>query len=237
MYFPVGESSSSLMSIISSLYGSTTTSNSATLSLANVGGTTVANEIDIYPNNFDDKYLVTDYLDQWNEEGDIILSDGTVIASGRTEITYNDNLSVIISLINSVIQVITIALVAFTSLSLVVSTVMIGIITYVSVVERIKEIGVIRSLGGRKGDVSRLFIVETFIIGAFSGIFGVAVTYLIQIIVNLILSFTAGIALFDFAFSNALIIFGISVLLTVIAGLIPSASAAKKDPVVALRTE
>ncbi len=237
MYFPVGESSSSLMSIISSLYGSTTTSNSATLSLANVGGTTVANEIDIYPNNFDDKYLVTDYLDQWNEEGDIILSDGTVIASGRTEITYNDNLSVIISLINSVIQVITIALVAFTSLSLVVSTVMIGIITYVSVVERIKEIGVIRSLGGRKGDVSRLFIVETFIIGAFSGIFGVAVTYLIQIIVNLILSFTAGIALFDFAFSNALVIFGISVLLTVIAGLIPSASAAKKDPVVALRTE
>ncbi len=237
MYFPVGESSSSLTSMISAMFGSTSSSNSATLSLANVGGTTVANEIDIYPNDFDDKYLVTDYLDQWNAEGDIVLSDGTIIASGRTEINYSDNLSVIISLINTVIQVVTIALVAFTSLSLVVSTVMIGIITYVSVVERIKEIGVIRSLGGRKRDVSRLFTVETFLIGAFSGLFGVGVTYLLQLIVNLILSFTAGIALFDFSIVYALIIFGISVLLTVIAGLIPSHSAANKDPVEALRTE
>lgn len=142
-------------------------------------------------------------------------------------------------MINNVINIVTIALIAFTALSLVVSTVMIAIITYVSVIERIKEIGVIRALGGRKKDVSHLFNAETFIIGLASGVFGIAITYLIQTILNLIIHslFPAITAIAALPWTTALIVIGISILLTVIAGFIPSRGAAKKDPVVALRSE
>jgi putative ABC transport system permease protein len=136
------------------------------------------------------------------------------------------------------IDVVSYALIAFTSVSLVVSTVMIGIITYVSVIERIKEIGVIRSLGGRKKDVSHLFNAETFIIGLLAGLIGVGATYVISAIVNVILKPLinySSIASLPITDAIALVI--ISVLLTLISGLIPSRSAAKKDPVVALRTE
>ena len=152
--------------------------------------------------------------------------------------SYTDNLEVIIGLINGVINIVTIALIIFTALSLVVSTVMIGIITYVSVMERIKEIGVIRSLGGRKNDVSHLFNAETFMIGLASGIFGLVVTYLLEIILDLTLGvkFELGMIL-DLQWWTALIILGVSILLTVIAGLVPSRAAARQDPVVALRTE
>ena len=115
---------------------------------------------------------------------------------------------------------------------------MIGIITYVSVVERIKEIGVIRSLGGRKKDVSHLFNAETFIIGSLAGIFGITVTYLVSFIVNLILGpmiSYPNIAALPVNQATLLII--LSVMLTLVSGLIPASSAAKKDPVVALRTE
>ncbi len=115
---------------------------------------------------------------------------------------------------------------------------MIAIITYVSVVERVKEIGVIRSLGGRKKDVTHLFNAETFIIGLASGVFGIAVTYLISLILNIIVQNTAGVyPIAALPIWQAAIMIGVSVLLTVVSGLIPSRSAAKKDPVVALRTE
>ena len=136
------------------------------------------------------------------------------------------------------INIITYALIAFTSISLVVSTVMIGIITYVSVVERIKEIGVIRSLGGRKRDVSHLFNAETFILGLLSGGFGIGVTYLVSYIASAIvehLTSVPNIALLPWEQAVALVV--LSVLLTSISGIIPASSAAKKDPVVALRTE
>ena len=121
---------------------------------------------------------------------------------------------------------------------MVVSTVMIAIITYVSVMERVKEIGVIRSLGGRKRDVSALFIAETFIIGGSSGIFGIAVTYLISFILNMILGSLFGIySIASLTVVSAFVMIGISILLTVIAGLIPARLAAKKDPVDALRSE
>ena len=189
-----------------------------------IGGNSLSNSVTIYPISFDSKDLVTDYLDKWNDD--------------HAKITYTDTLSLIISLINTMINVVSYALVGFTSVSLVVSTVMIGIITYVSVVERIKEIGVIRSLGGRKKDVSHLFNAETFIIGLLSGAIGVGVTYLLSGIINAILESLTNIPnLAALPFYQALMMIALSVTLTLISGLIPAKSAAKKDPVVALRTE
>ena len=136
------------------------------------------------------------------------------------------------------INIVTIALICFTAISLVVSTVMIGIITYVSVVERVKEIGVIRSLGGRKKDVSHLFNAETFIIGAVSGGLGIAVTYGISAIINAIINHFAGIkTIASLPTNQAITMIIVSIVLTSISGIIPASSAAKKDPVVALRTE
>jgi putative ABC transport system permease protein len=141
-------------------------------------------------------------------------------------------------MINTMIDVVSYALIAFTSISLVVSTVMIGIITYVSVVERIKEIGVIRSLGGRKRDVSALFNAETFIIGLLAGLIGVFATYGISLIVNLILAPIINYPnIAALPLDNAVILVVLSILLTSISGLLPARSAARKDPVVALRTE
>ena len=141
-------------------------------------------------------------------------------------------------MVNTLINIITYALIAFTALSLVVSCVMIAIITYVSVMERVKEIGVIRSLGGRKKDVTNLFNAETFIIGLSSGLFGVGFTYIMQIIANAIIGHLSGVySIADLPINQALIMITLSVLLTCVSGLIPARSAAKKDPVVALRTE
>jgi putative ABC transport system permease protein len=141
-------------------------------------------------------------------------------------------------MINGVVDIVTVALVAFTALSLVVSTVMIGIITFVSVMERVKEIGVIRSLGGRKKDVAHLFNAETFIIGMGGGLFGLLVTYLLQLMLNLIIGTIFGIGtIANLPILAAIIILGGSALLTTIAGLIPASKAAQQDPVVALRTE
>ena len=201
-------------------------------------GNSLANSVTIYPLSFDDKDMVTEYLSAWNEEGDIVVGDTTLTFEERTDVTYTDTLELVINIINTLIDVVSYALIAFTSISLVVSTVMIGIITYVSVVERIKEIGVIRSLGGRKIDVSALFIAETFIIGLLAGLFGVGVTYLISLPVNLILAplinYSSIAAL---PLSQAVMLVLLSVGLTLISGVMPARSAARKDPVVALRTE
>ncbi len=189
-----------------------------------LGGVSVASSIRIYPISFDDKNLVTSYLDKWNEDHD--------------KVTYTDSLELVINMVNTMIDIISYALIAFTSISLVVSTVMIGIITYVSVVERIKEIGVIRSLGGRKRDVSNLFIAETAIIGLLAGAIGIGVTYLVSAIVNLILTPLIGYPnIAALPVSNAIFLVCLSIILTLISGLAPAKSAANKDPVVALRTE
>ena len=209
-----------------------------TLTLRNLGGNDLPEKISIYPVDFESKDYVTAYLDKWNSDESIEVNDQTLTPDDRSEIIYNDNLSIIIDMINTMINIITTALIAFTALSLVVSTFMIAIITNVSVLERIKEIGIIRSLGGRKGDVANLFIAETFIIGLSSGVIGIGVTYflsfVINIIVNNLISFKTICAL---PVKSALIIIIINILLTTISGLIPAQSAAKKDPVVALRTE
>ena len=210
--------------------------------LRTFGAVDLANSVRIYPVSFDDKDLVTKYLDAWNNDGDITYGEGddkvTIKQDDRVDITYTDALELVIDMINTMIDVVSYALIAFTSISLVVSTVMIGIITYVSVVERIKEIGVIRSLGGRKKDVSHLFNAETFIIGLLAGLIGVGFTYVISIVVNLILKPLINYArIAALPISNAIILVVLSILLTCISGLIPASSAAKKDPVVALRTE
>ena len=214
-----------------------------TLSKRHVGGENVANSIKIYPVDFELKDGVTEHLDRWNSEGDLIYTryDGeviTILANERTKITYSDSIAVIIGIINSLIDIITTALIAFTCLALVVSCFMISIVTYVSVVERVKEIGVIRSLGGRKKDVTNLFNAETFIIGLISGVFGISVTYVISIVLSLIVKHYTGVyPIAKLPIHQAFIMISVSILLTVISGLIPARSAAKKDPVVALRTE
>ena len=204
-----------------------------------LGGNDLPNSVSIYPISFDDKDLATEYLDKWNDEKiDLTVGDKTVLGTERNTVKYTDTLELIVSMVNTMIDIVSYALIAFTSISLVVSTVMIGIITYVSVVERIKEIGVIRSLGGRKKDVSHLFNAETFIIGSLAGLFGIGVTYLISFIVNLIL--TPLISYPNIAAlpaNQAVLLIILSVGLTSISGIIPASSAAKKDPVVALRTE
>jgi putative ABC transport system permease protein len=197
-----------------------------TISARMLGGVDLANSISVYPNSFDEKSLVTDWLDAWNADED------------KANVTYTDTLELIIDMVNTMIKIVSYALIAFTSVSLVVSTVMIGIITYVSVVERIKEIGVIRSLGGRKKDVAHLFNAETFIIGFLAGLIGVITTYLISLAVNLILKPLIGYAhIAALPFTDAIVLITLSVALTLISGLIPASRAAKQDPVVALRTE
>ena len=197
-----------------------------TISARMLGGVDLANSISIYPLSFDEKSLVTDWLDTWNAD------------ENKANVTYTDTLELIIDMVNTMIKIVSYALIAFTSVSLVVSTVMIGIITFVSVVERIKEIGVIRSLGGRKKDVAHLFNAETFIIGFLAGLIGVITTYLISFAVNMILKPLIGYAhIAALPFSNAVILILLSIGLTLISGLIPASRAAKQDPVVALRTE
>ena len=154
------------------------------------------------------------------------------------QITYTDTVGMLMGIMQTMIDIITYVLVAFTAISLVVSSVMIGIITYVSVVERVKEIGVLRSLGARKQDVRNLFNAETFIIGLAAGLIGIAISYILCIIISLVLQMLTGIGgIASLPALTAFIMVCVSVVLTLISGLIPAQSAAKKDPVIALRTE
>ena len=193
--------------------------------------------ISIYPKDFERKDNVVSYLKKWNSNKTIYIDDQPLEAKDRAELYYTDTISMIVELISTLVTTVSIALIAFTSLSLVVSCFMIAVITYISVMERVKEIGVIRSLGGRKRDVSTLFISENLITGLASGVIGILVTYILQFIINAIVSPYGVTNIAALPFLYALIMIGISVFLSVISGLIPSFSASKQDPVVALRTE
>ena len=196
----------------------------------------------IYPVDFAQKNKVNEYLDQWNSDKDIVLYDGTaqeiiLHKADREELTYTDTISLIINVIDMMITIITTALVIFTSLSLVVSSFMIAVITYISVMERVKEIGVIRSLGGRKKDVSRLFIAENLVTGVMSGIIGLVITEVVCLIINLIIGQFGVPAIAVLTFPIMGIMLALSVVLSVVAGLIPSMHASRQDPVTALRSE
>ena len=209
------------------------------LTLADLGAATVPSSITIYPRSFDSKDAVTDWLDRWNAEAtDLSYGETTLPAASRSTIRYTDTLSIIIAVINSMIDVVSTALIAFTSVSLVVSTVMIGILTYVSVVERIKEIGVIRSLGGRKKDVRHLFNAETFIIGFLAGLIGILITAALSLLLNFLVHALTGVTVtVALPWYDAILMLALSTVLTLISGLIPAAAAARKDPVVALRSK
>ena len=208
------------------------------VTLGMVAGSDVASAVFIYPLNFDMKKKVCTYLDGWNKMCEDGAEYNGETLSAKQKVKYTDMVGVIIDMVNTMIQMVTIALVAFTALSLLVSTVMVGIITYVSVVERTKEIGILRSVGARKKDIKLLFIAETFMIGLAAGLAGIIITYLISLVINLIVSAVFAIGtIAALPVWQALIMVAVSVALTLISGLIPAAAAAKKDPVVALRTE
>ncbi len=187
--------------------------------------------VSIYTQSFESKQGMLQYLEDWNTAH----SSKELLSK---QIKYQDTVGTMMGMMQTILDAVTYILVAFTSISLVVSSVMIGIITYVSVVERVKEIGVLRSLGARKKDIKNLFNAETFIIGLASGLIGVGVTYLLSFGVNAIFSTLAGISgIASLPIASAGIMVLISIILTLISGLIPASAAAKKDPVVALRTE
>ncbi len=192
-----------------------------------MGGNAEPNAIYIYPKDFGTKGQVTAWLDAWNKTHD-----------EADQVRYTDTVGLLMGMVQTILDAITYVLVAFTGISLIVSTVMIGVITYVSVVERTKEIGVLRAIGARKKDIKRVFNAETFIVGLCAGLFGVGVAYVLQVIINLILTPLTGISgLAALPVLGAFIMVVISVVLTLISGLIPASAAAKKDPVIALRTE
>lgn len=211
-----------------------------------VGGSNAPNGLKVYATDFDGKDELLAYLDGWNElcenGGEYVYTDAEgehrLVLGEADKITYTDRVGLLMGMMQTMLNVITYVLVAFTAISLVVSSVMIGIITYVSVVERVKEIGVLRSLGARKRDIRNLFNSETFIIGLAAGLIGIVFTYLISIVINLIIFTLTGIAnIAALPPLTAFIMVCVSILLTLISGLIPAQAAAKKDPVIALRTE
>lgn len=187
--------------------------------------------ISLYAASFEDKTAITDALDAYNEEQSAAGNEDQVIQ-------YTDYVGLLMSSVTDIVNVVSYVLIAFVGISLVVSSIMIGVITLISVQERTKEIGILRAIGASKRDVSRVFNAETLIIGLVAGVLGIGITVLLNIPINLIIDHLAGID--DVArlpVKGAVILVIISVLLTVLAGLIPAKAAAKKDPVEALRTE
>lgn len=187
--------------------------------------------INIYAKDFDSKEKVTDLIESYNKKQQSAGNDEDII-------NYSDLVGMMMSSVKKIINMISYVLIAFVAVSLVVSSIMIGIITYISVLERTKEIGILRSLGASKKDISRVFNAETFIIGLTSGLIGIGVTVLITIPASIIVYNMTGIAnIASLPVVGAIILIVISMILTIVAGLIPSRIASKKDPVEALRTE
>ena len=195
--------------------------------LGYLGSDTIPMAIYLYPQNFDSKKEITNFLDKYNENKE-----------STDKIEYTDMASMISSLSGGIMDAITVVLIAFSSISLVVSSIMIAIITYISVLERTKEIGILRALGARKKDIKRVFNAETFIIGLTSGLLGIIIAYLLTIPTNHIIENLSGLAnVAKLNVVHAIVLIIINVILTMIGGAIPARMASKKDPVESLRTE
>ncbi|MGN0655501.1 MAG: ABC transporter permease [Ruminiclostridium sp.] len=184
--------------------------------------------INIYAETFENKEHIDDLIEEYNNS-----------ASEEDKISYTDYVALLMSGVTTMIDAVSYGLIGFVSISLIVSSIMIGIITYISVLERTKEIGILRSVGASKRDISRVFNAETTaIVGLAAGLIGIGVTLLMNIPISIIAENLTGIANIAVLPVNAgIILVVISVVLTMIAGLIPSKLAAKKDPVIALRSE
>ncbi|MBQ4288577.1 MAG: FtsX-like permease family protein, partial [Clostridia bacterium] len=184
--------------------------------------------ISIYFRDFESKEHFLDYLDRYNDSVD-----------DERKISYTDITGILMSSVKTIVDVVTYVLIAFVSISLIVSSIMIAVITLISVMERTKEIGILRAIGASKRNVSSIFNAETFIIGFLSGLLGVGVTFLLLQPINLLIHSLSGITDINavLPWRGAVILVIISVVLTIFAGIIPSRKAAKQDPVVALRTE
>lgn len=183
--------------------------------------------INIYPKNFESKEMVSDIIEDYNKNN-----------SEENQIKYTDYVGLMMSSVTRIVDIISYVLMAFVSISLIVSSIMIGIITYISVLERTKEIGILRSIGASKKDISRVFNAETFIVGLVAGLIGILVTLILNVPINIIIKQITDVSgLSKLPVGGAVILVIISMLLTMIAGLIPSKVASKKDPVESLRTE
>ena len=194
--------------------------------LASLGAVSTPQAISIYPVDFESKELIKAHLDAYNE------------TEGNTPVYYSDMMGLMVEAMNVLVDAISYVLIAFTSISLVVSSIMIGVIISVSVLERTKEIGILKAIGARKKDISRVFNAESLLVGFAAGALGVIITLLLSIPLNILLSSLTTInGLVALNPWHALLLVAISMLLTFIAGLVPSRSAAKKDAVVALRSE
>ena len=192
----------------------------------------VPSGIDIYPKDFESKEQVVKILDDYNSKME---------EEGKEEqvITYTDVVGTLMSSVTDIIDIISYVLIAFVAISLVVSSIMIGVITYISVLERKKEIGILRAIGASKGNISQVFNAETFIIGFCAGAMGIIISLLLLIPGNALIHYLAGTDAVNAVLPvrPAVILILLSVVLTLIGGLIPSRKAAKSDPVTALRTE
>ena len=201
--------------------------NTKEIMLGYLGKDVKPNVIYLYPKDFESKKEITTYLDKYNEDKE-----------EKDVVEYTDMAAMISTLSGNIMDAITVVLVAFSSISLIVSSIMIAIITYISVLERIKEIGILRALGARRKDIKRVFNAETFIIGLTSGILGILIAYLLTIPANQIIENLSGLAgVAKLNIYHAIILVIINIILTMIGGAIPSRMASKKDPVEALRTE
>ena len=195
--------------------------------LGYLGSDVVPLVIYLYPQDFNSKEEITKYLDSYNEN-----------KKSEDKIEYTDMASMISSLSGGIMDAITVVLIAFSSISLVVSSIMIAIITYISVLERTKEIGILRALGARKKDIKRVFNAETFLIGLTSGLRGIIIAYILTIPTNKIIENLSGLAgVAKLNISHAIILIVINIVLTMIGGAIPARMASKKNPVESLRTE
>ncbi len=225
-------SSSSLLELLTSYSSSTTSSYDNNLASMGYADLNTPTEIDIYPYSFESKDGVIQILDDYNARMSEKGEDDKVIS-------YTDTVGTLMSSVTTIVNVISYALIAFVSISLIVSSIMIGIITYVSVLERTREIGILRAIGASKNNISEIFNAETFIIGLAAGIIGIVLSLLLLIPGNAFIHYMMGtedvVATLPVSAAIALII--LSVILSFIAGLIPSRQAARKDPVTALRTE
>ena len=187
--------------------------------------------ISIYPKDFDAKDVITQEIDNYNQKQRDDEKEENVI-------NYTDLIGIMMSSVSQIIDTISYVLIAFVAISLVVSSIMIGIITYISVLERTKEIGILRAIGASKKDISRVFNAETFIVGLIAGLLGIGVTILLNIPITKIIYAVTGVTVtVSLPAVGGIILVLISMILTIIAGLIPAKMASKKDPVEALRTE